>query len=86
MCQGVGTSLIAGHKKRWRLFAERLDGKRWVKEEIAARNKEDPTPQAVSCASRSMCMMVGNYTKKAPKSERSYTLGPYAPLAEKYSG
>ena len=84
--QGVGTSPIAGHKKRWRIFAERLDGKSWVKEEIAPRGKEDPTPHAVSCASRSRCMVVGNYTKKAPKSKRFYTLGPYAPLVEKYSG
>lgn len=85
-CQGVGTYPMKGHKTRWRMFAERLDGKSWVKEGIAAPGKEDPTPHAVSCASRSMCMVVGNYTKKAPKSERFYTLGPYAPIAEKFSG
>ncbi len=84
-CQAVGGYPAKTLSTPSGLFAEGWHGSSWIRETITAAGKRLPTPHGMSCARPSMCMMVGNYTKSAPKSEQFYTTAPYAPLAEEFS-
>jgi len=84
-CQAVASYYAKTFKTPSGLLAEGWDGSSWNGEKIAASGKRLPALFGISCASPSMCIAVGDYTKTAPKSEQFYTLGPYAPLAEEFS-
>lgn len=85
LCQAVGGYWAKALKAPSGVVAEVWSGSRWAKEAIALAGRRLPTLKGISCVSAAVCMAVGNYTKIAPKSEEYYGLGPYAPLALRYS-